>query len=135
MKPYHLFILLPFIVACKSIEFPTDTCKKVLGKWQLVSKTGGITGKTTLIPKEQTTTLVFKKTGDCVQQVKEESHTKKYSFSIGKSIQNSSERNDLIEYQEGSRIVKQSFQLRGADTLILSDECHDCFQYVYRRDR
>ena len=53
----------------------------------------------------------------------------RYSITLDESIY-STERLEIIKFSNGWR---QSYSAT-KDTLILNDECYDCYQYIYKRN-
>jgi len=98
------------------------------GTWILQSKNGGFAGKITKSEKE--TKLVIK--NDKMRTYEEGKLIAEIPFKIekGKVIQ-SSEPQDIIAINQ---IKRQSIAVKG-DTLILADQCYDCFTYTYLRKK
>lgn len=128
----NLFILLSFfgLFSFCSKNVDSQTLDNLIGKWEWVKSSGGIAG-VTKTPENTSSEIMVEFTtekfikfmnGDTIQEIS-------YKIEIGKSIRKTEDTN-LIIYEDG-RI--QSYEINGS-TLLLFDECYDCFQNEYIRE-
>lgn len=112
-------------ISCSVQSFPDSATRQLIGRWELIRRSGGISGDTHQYEGQE---MVLEITKDSVKHYKDGSLTSsaKYSLETGKSIR-SAEEVPLIKYSNGS---KQSFEFISGH-LILYDECYDCFQNEY----
>lgn len=112
------------IIGCASVKKQPNPYE---GTWILKQQSGGFAGKTTS-PKEEIKLIIKNdkisryENGQLLSE--EEFKTEK-----GKTIQ-SSEPKDLIV---SSHLRKQSIEQKG-DTLIIAEQCYDCFTFLYVRN-
>jgi hypothetical protein len=116
----------------------TNQTKLLIGKWNWIESSGGFGGGV-LTPKTEAYTInieftkknIFKSYKDGVFNM--QSNVK---FNIGKSIY-SSELKTIITYYRGKErdmsIMNDSFEFTGKDTLILKQECNDCYTRTFVR--
>lgn len=112
--------------------------KLLVGKWNWIESSGGIAGDV-LTPKTESYNIMveftkkntFKSFKD--SQFNMESNLK---FIKSKSIY-STEPTTLITYYRGKEkdlsMMNDSFEFKGKDTLILKQECHDCYTRTFVR--
>jgi hypothetical protein len=125
---------------CKKVMKGTDPDQeKIIGKWQWLERSGGFVGKTTTPLKEgYAIRIEFDKNG-IYHKYKNDSlvDRKQFSFSKQTSIRNQKDVSvisfidDTLKFNESPLPVSISFQ--GNDTLMLNEEVHDGFEYVYVR--
>lgn len=129
MMKFSQVILLSFCIAHGA--FSQESVDGLIGKWQFVSKSGGMTGKIIVAnPEDQPKIIEF--TSDSIfREYKGDSliFEKHYQVIKSKSIFHSRSQ-DIIIFDKKS--VKQSFSVHGS-RLTLKDECYDCFGHIYRR--
>lgn len=123
MKYFVTILILCFSMSCVSLHNPKTPYD---GKWKLLHKTGGITGQTFAAEKEvileiKKGKLTRKENGQLILE-------SKFEIIQGKVIE-TTEPKDLLNTQA---LIKQSIALHG-DTLVLKDQCFDCFTYVYTK--
>ena len=111
---------------------PNPESKEIFGTWVWVQSSGGFTGHT-INPSTvgYSGTVEFNKNG--IYKTYKDGNQKeegKYSLIEGKSIYTTTTAH-LIKYEDD--ITYQSINLERKDTLILSDECYDCYRHVYIR--
>ncbi|HSU29233.1 MAG TPA: hypothetical protein VLJ68_12690 [Chitinophagaceae bacterium] len=143
MKKLPLFFFALFILSysCKNKDSAPDSFKEqLIGSWDWVSSTGGIDGGTRTPANEgQTKSIRFDSAG------------KYYSYVNGVEVQGMSFTiSAAIDKKawEGSRMIKfskkdeapnnkqgysQNAVFRGKDTLVLQDDCVDCYTNLYVR--
>lgn len=124
----RLLILLGLVLltaSCSIQSFPESSREKLVGRWELIRSSGGISGET---HEHQNEKIVLEITKDSIKNYKDGSLTSssEYTLEKGETIR-SSEEVPLIKYSNGR---KQSFEFSSGH-LILYDECYDCYQYEY----
>lgn len=125
MKKFVLFVaLLVCVVSCSSTSDSVMTRQSIVGKWQLVEMSGGITGKT-VVPK-LTNEIAISKTEIKIYEDGTLIATEKYTIETKKSIFGGEKQ--MLVYTSGS--PSQGYVLEG-DKLLLNDECYDCYQKEY----
>ena len=137
IKSFKIICLLIFV--CYSFGYSQQANpKKLIGNWNWIQSSGGFAGqiinpKTTGydIQIEFTKNGLYKEGKD-----KKIDHQYKYRIKLGKTIY-SQEPTDIIKYISPSdskeEIISDSFEFKGKDTLILKNECRDCFIKMYVR--
>lgn len=125
MKNLLSLSVLLLTVACGSLKMKDNSYN---GTWILQKQSGGFAGRTTTPERE--TKLVIKK--DKMFSYEDGTLIAESAFNVekGKVIQ-SSEPQDIII---GNKLMKQSIAVSG-DTLIIADQCYDCFTYTYLRKK
>lgn len=127
MKKFVLFAaLLVCIVSCSSTSDSVMNGESILGKWQLVKMSGGITGKT-VVPK-LISEIAISKTEIKIYEDGTLIATEKYTIETKKSIFGGEKQ--MLVYTSGS--PSQGYFLEG-DKLLLNDECYDCYQKEYTK--
>lgn len=116
----------------------SNQTKWLVGKWNWIESSGGFGGGV-LTPKSEAYTIhieftkknIFKSYKDGVFNM--QSNLK---FNIGKSIY-TAEPTTIISYYRGKEkdmsMMNDSFEFKGKDTLILKQECHDCYTRTFVR--
>lgn len=125
---YFSFLLFGF-QACNSTNDSTKESNPILGKWEWIESSGGITGATTTPASTNTknqleisdTTVKRYVNGVLVA-------TDSYSIETKKSIFGGEKQ--MLVYKEGN--PSQSFSVLN-DKLVLNDECYDCYQSKYSK--
>jgi len=135
MKSYVLilFSLVMILVSCSKENITsTEAASGLTGEWNWIDSSGGIAG-ITYTPKstgeirrvEFDTNGVFRLYINNVLSTESEYH-------LVKSRSIYSQDSALLIVRKSSSIP-QSFIIRSRDTLILMDECFDCFEHLYTR--
>jgi len=124
-----------FVVAtsCKNDGLDSNSksySEELYGTWTWVESCGGFAGiKYTPATEGYTSAIEFNSSGIFRKYKNEQLETvSKFTVTTGKSIY-TLESVNVIEY-EGD-FIKQSVEFFGKDTLILRDECYDCFVHAY----
>jgi hypothetical protein len=134
MKSYVLILFsLVIILGSCSKENITSTrvSSGLTGEWNWVYSSGGFAG-TTYTPKStgETRSIEFDTNGVFRSYVNNIlSAETKYRLVKSRSIY--SQDSALLIFRESS--MPQNFKIRSNDTLILMDECFDCFDHLYTR--
>jgi hypothetical protein len=115
------------IVSCGKINTPNTESEKIFGTWRFVYSSGGFSGAgnssydaTDTYEYKENGTFSHRKDGQLIDQMS-------FSLQLGTSITGQTDQL-LIHY--GAAGITQSFQIID-DTLYLSDEVYDGFQYVF----
>ncbi|SEH87188.1 hypothetical protein SAMN02927937_01874 [Paenimyroides aquimaris] len=125
MKNIIYLLGLSLILSCGILKKDSNSYN---GTWILQSKSGGFAGMTKKPEKE--TKIVIKK--EKMFSYEDGTLIAESAFKVekGKVIQ-STEPQDIIV---GNKLMKQSIAVSG-DTLIIADQCYDCFTYFYLRKK
>jgi hypothetical protein len=114
-------------VSCGKINTPNAEAEKIFGTWRFVYSSGGLWGggnasfdATDTYEYKENGTFSHRKDGQLIDQMN-------FSLQLGPSI---TSQTDQLLIQYGTVGYKQSFQISN-DTLFLSDEVYDGFQYVF----
>ncbi|MEN9698899.1 MAG: hypothetical protein RLZZ301_97 [Bacteroidota bacterium] len=129
MKHVLFFTFLSvLLMGCGKISTPNETSKKLFGKWRYVSSSGGFSGTgvsgydaSDTYEYTENGTFSHRKGGQLIDQMS-------FSINTGTSIISMSQVN-MVNYSAG---LTQSILITN-DTLVLSDEVYDGFQYVLIR--
>lgn len=128
-----IFTVFIFFSACiKEIQVPHPNLKKVFGKWQWVSSTGGFAGKTITPASEgyplrvefRTNGIYRKYKGDTLIEKKKFSFSPETSIHHGKPVW-------TVSFADSS--LKMAISYSGPDTLMLNEQVFDGFGHVYAR--
>ena len=130
MKKTILLILLAVLIfSCGKIDTPNAEAEKLFGKWRFVSSSGGFagTGNTSyssndLYEYKENGTFSHYQGNQLIDQ-------SSFSLQLGPSIFSQTDQL-LIHYGGISPQLSQSFVIH-QDTLYLSEEVYDGFQYVF----
>jgi hypothetical protein len=119
-----------FIVSCGKINTPNTESEKIFGTWRFVNSSGGFSGGGD-VTYDATDTYEYKENGTFSHykgsQLLDQSS---FSLQLGPSITSQTDQL-LVHYGNGmSQQLSQSFNIHH-DTLLLSDEVFDGFQYVF----
>jgi hypothetical protein len=110
--------------------FAQKKSSAIFGKWNYHSGSGGFTGKGPGWTEADKVTLDLKKNGTyCLQQNSKPLIADKFRLTKIKSIYG--EMRDCLDLKKH---MDQSFILHG-DTLLLTDEVHDGFSYIFIRKK
>lgn len=121
-KVAYVFITL-LLLSCDS----DDSAENLLnGKWNWVSSSGGIAGKT-MTPASENKTIVLEFYNSIMTKYENGNLVSEDPFSVEtrESIMGGERKMIVIDNSEN-----QSFEIIGKK-LYLSDECYDCYQYEY----
>lgn len=133
------FIILVGLTSCrKDIIVPDKDFGNLFGTWNWVYSSGGFLGETISPTTEnKTIEIEYKKNGIYKKFINNKKVSKmtfqfeeqESIYSIGKEY--------MITYSDGKfskkGVIFQSFDFIGTDTLILRDECYDCYSHIYVR--
>lgn len=134
---YGVFIVL----ICSAFSMSSQSVpKNLIGKWTWIETSGGFAGEITNPKTEKyevqiefTKNKLFSEWKD-----KQTINCQKYVIKSGKSIY-SEQAQPIITYvpKPGNKIslMADSFEFKGKDTLILKNECHDCYTRVFVRKK
>ena len=129
-KTILLSLLAVFVFGCGKINTPNTESEKIFGTWRFVSSSGGFSGAGNA-SYDATDTYEYKENGTFSHykgsQLLDQSS---FSLQLGPSITSQTDQL-LVHYGNGmSQQLSQSCQIHH-DTLLLSDEVFDGFQYVF----
>lgn len=122
-----------------SLSSQTDQ-KKLIGKWTWIESSGGFAGEiTSPVTEKYEIQVEFTKKGIYSEwKDKQNQVCSKYEIKKGKSMFSEEER-FIITYipkqNTNSTLISDSFEILGNDTLVLKNECHDCFSRVFVRKK
>lgn len=126
MKNIILSLLIVLgIVGCASMK---QSLIPYEGTWILKYQSGGFAGKT-IVPNKEIKLIIANKK---ISRYEDEQLLSEEDFKTikGSTIQ-SDELKDIVV---NNGISKQSIEQKG-DTLIISDQCYDCFTYLYIKEK
>jgi hypothetical protein len=128
-KLFTLSIIAMLFISCGKINTPNAESEKIFGTWRFVSSSGGFagTGNTSyssndLYEYKENGTFSHYQGNQLIDQ-------SSFSLQLGPSIFSQTDQL-LIHYGGISPQLSQSFVIH-QDTLYLSDEVYDGFQYVF----
>ncbi|MFI2741360.1 hypothetical protein ACG2LH_01360 [Zhouia sp. PK063] len=128
MKKLIIFIVALSLIACRSTKTKLSISKNELaGTWQWISKTGGFAGKT--IQASQTGNHIILKISSTLFEKYENGKrifAQPYNVLKDKSIR-ATDSIPMLVFKSGE---KQSFEVVN-DSLLIYDECFDCYQNIY----
>ncbi|MCW9706435.1 hypothetical protein [Fodinibius salsisoli] len=125
-----LILFLSALISCSLLD-NNSHASKIIGQWQWVRSSGGFAGEVTTrdsagVPDrhfnfKSNGAFTFYRTDTLVQAGK---------YSLQKK-----EGDVIISYDTGQKdfFFDQRVTFKGKDTLILSDECYDCYIHTYIR--
>lgn len=123
MKKIALLLTLALTFSCGALKKDKDGYN---GTWILQNKSGGFAGKTTLPDHE--VKLVIK--NDKIKYFEKGKLISEDVFKVEKAkVIQSTEPQDVIV---SKKLMKQSINVSG-DTLVIADQCYDCYTYLYVR--
>lgn len=127
---YALPLLL--LTSCGKIKTPNQEARKIFGKWRFLSSSGGLFagGNSSYNSND---TYEYKDNGKFFHY-KGDSLVVKQDFRVHLGLSNISQKSVLMIKYGGllTQLETQSYTVQN-DTLILSDECYDGFQYIFKR--
>lgn len=136
---FSFTLILLLVSSCsKDIDLPNADAEKLIGNWLWINSSGGFSGAIINPSTEGYTKKVeFRKDG-LYAEFRNDKVVENTQFLILKdeSIRSAYEVYQInYVYSNGqSNIFKQSFNFQGNDTLILMDECYDCYTHIYIRE-
>jgi hypothetical protein len=128
-KTILLSLLAVLIFSCGKIDTPNAEAEKLFGKWRFVSSSGGFagTGNTSYSSND---VYEYKENGTFSHyQGNQLIDQSSFSLQLGPSIFSQTDQL-LVHYGGLSPQLSQSFVI-DQDTLFLSEEVYDGFQYVF----
>ena len=128
-KTILLSLLAVLIFSCGKIDTPNAEAEKIFGKWRFVSSSGGFagTGNTSYSSND---VYEYKENGTFSHyQGNQLIDQSSFSLQLGPSIFSQTDQL-LIHFGGLSPQLSQSFVI-DQDTLFLSEEVYDGFQYVF----
>lgn len=121
-----LCVLSIFLVSCSCLK--KDTNSEFYGTWELIEKSGGFAGTKTNENLDEKIIINSKK----IIVYKKEQKITEAPFGIEKSkVIESSEFQDVLKTEN---ITKKSIKIVNGK-LILTDQCYDCYVYVYKKTK
>lgn len=139
----HIFIAtilltsLAFTSCEKTIEPPNNECKAIIGDWQWNYSTAGF-GHPIKTPQTEgySQSIIFDNNGKHYLIINEEVRmTNQFIFKKAPSIYETG--NDYLIYYQNFKNnqdeVPHSFEFANSKTLVLSEQCYDCYSHVYTR--
>lgn len=124
-----LSLLAVLLFGCGKINTPNAESEKIFGTWRFVYSSGGFSGAGNS-SYDATDTYEYKENGTFSHfkgsQLLDQSS---FSLQLGPSITSQTDQL-LVHYGGAAQQLTQSFQIHH-DTLMLSDEVFDGFQYVF----
>jgi len=116
-----------FIISCKKVKLPDNQSELLIGKWQYVTSSGGMTGRQENAGRPE---IEYTKYGKYKYKDKKLFNcNSKFEIVTINSIYTNKEVY-AISYQREP--IRQSFLIRN-DTLFLRDEATDSYGYTYIR--
>ena len=127
-KITSLLVLLFTIISCSNHRSDDDT-NPIIGKWNWVESSGGITGSTTT-PKSTGKSIRLEISSTTIKRYTDGVLNLESSYSIQTATSIFGGERKLIIYENDS---KQSFTRTGNE-LLLNDECYDCYLSRYVKE-
>lgn len=128
-KTILLSLLAVLLFGCGKINTPNAESEKIFGTWRFVYSSGGFSGAGNS-SYDATDTYEYKENGTFSHykgsQLMDQSS---FSLQLGQSIYSQTDQL-LVHYDGAAQQLTQSCQIHH-DTLMLSDEVFDGFQYVF----
>lgn len=129
-KTILLSLLAVLIFSCGKINTPNAEAEKIFGTWRFVYSSGGLWGGGNA-SFDATDTYEYKENGTFSHRKDEQLIDQmNFSLQLGPSI---TSQTDQLMIHYGAGGYRQSFQIQN-DTLFLSDEVYDGFQYVFVKE-
>jgi len=137
MRYLKYFFLLLFtaslLPACQTEEINPETSDSLVGNWQWISSSGGITGQDRQTPASTKIEVTIQFTSDnrfirYENGIKTQETT--YTPQRGKSIYDVSGQSNLINIDDSS--IRYNYRLENNE-LYLLEECYDCYTHHYVR--
>ncbi|NMM48555.1 hypothetical protein [Marinigracilibium pacificum] len=131
MKPYLLLLAVLIISSCSKSQNTPEINRQIIGTWVWVQSSGGIDGRVDTPEKnghdillEISETKIKTFINDNIESIQD------YHISIEEVMEGGTK--EVIIYDDGN-YQKQSIYFKG-DSLILIDQCIDCFNHVYKKN-
>jgi len=132
-KYIALIISILVLASCtKENTIPSTGPSKLAGKWNWVYSCGGLAG-TTYTPKTEKKTVMIEYDTNFTYRYYENDtlkHESQYHIIKDRSIFS---RDSSLIIVNNLSSMRQSYAILSNDTLILRDECYDCFEHLYTR--
>lgn len=131
-----LLISCIIFTACqKEIDAPNRECKAIIGEWEWTYSTAGYDHPINT-PKTEgyTQSIKFDHNGKYSLFINDRlSQVKQFFFKIAPSIYETG--NDYLifyfNYKDNKKNISHSFEFADNNTLVLSEQCYDCYSHVY----
>lgn len=125
-----VFILIIGLISCDDSVSPISEKSGLTGSWIWLKSTGGIDGRTET-PLSTGESILIEITNSRFKKYVNGSLTEDFEYSIGQG-------QSIYQTEEAQIITlgngwKQSFSV-DESSLVLKDECYDCFQHEFKRD-
>lgn len=129
MKKLLLLICLTITFGITNFTFSQSSQESLIGKWQLISSSGGITGKGITI-KNRT---IIEFTPDCrYSHYEQDSLIRSNTYNIFKSTSKHGKQKDSGQIQFGNSSFKKSFSIHN-NRLIIRESYPDGFTFIYKK--
>ncbi|WP_185958387.1 hypothetical protein [Fodinibius sediminis] len=130
LETLSFLLIIAIFSGCSILVSDTQT-SQIVGKWEWIRSTGGVIGET----------VNSDSAGIANRQIVFKSNSA-FSFFRGDTLViagtysfHKSEGETVINYDtETGSFIDQRLRFQGEDTLILADECYDCFINYYSRE-
>lgn len=125
----------------KKIEMPDAKLEKLLGKWEWLSTSGGISGSVSTPATEGHTRQTEFTNKGLYYTYEDNNRLNKMTYSITKEMSsNTQEEAFMLKAKDRQGIAKtkevmvaKTIEFAGDDTLVLTDDCIDCYREIYKR--
>jgi hypothetical protein len=135
----HMRILISILILLSFAESQAQSnAKKLIGKWNWIEASGGITGDVVTPATQGKKIRIEFTTKGTYREWENEKLVYANPFKVEKAKTSSIEKAvELIKYGSKSNQMQQRiserFEFKGRDTLILIQDCPDCFTSKYVR--
>jgi len=140
LKYITYILLVTLFVSCKThLLTPDNDEKQLMGKWRWIETSGGFGGQISNPETEKITMSIEFLPKGIIREYKNKEFISRINYVLenGKSIY-FPEEVKLINYLDKDPSVqarvRDYFEIKG-DTLILKNECYDCFTKIFIRER
>ncbi|MGO1669318.1 MAG: hypothetical protein ACTHYC_00630 [Sphingobacterium sp.] len=127
MKVWYLFVFVVLITACVSTR-STNRPPEIVGNWEWVSTTGGFAGRTST-PTTTNTTQQMQITADSLFSYRSGELLEAESYRLVQAESSLTQQAGWMMEGAGERV----FVERKDSTLVLREDCWDCFTHTYHR--
>lgn len=127
MKVGYLFVFVVLITACVSTR-STNRPPEIVGNWEWVSTTGGFAGRTST-PTTTNTTQQMQITADSLFSYRSGELLEVESYRLVQAESSLTQQVGWMMEGSGERV----FVERKDSTLVLREDCWDCFTHTYHR--